>query len=173
MVSLFSQEIAKGGITKTMKKTNAMRVLDKEKIPYDYRTYPVDLDDLSASYVAEKIGMPPEQVFKTLIARNSDKSIVVACLRGDGELDLKKLAALGGHKKAELVATKEILPLTGYQRGGCSPLGMKKNYPLFLDASARKFEIIAFSAGIRGCQILLSPEELLRLTEGKIADLCR
>ena len=156
-----------------MKKTNPMRVLDKEGIPYDYRTYPVDLDDLSASYVAKKIGMPPEQVFKTLVARNNDKSIVIACLRGDGELDLKKLAALGGHKKAELVSTKEILPLTGYQRGGCSPLGMKKSYPLFLDVSALNFEVIAFSAGVRGCQILLPPQDLLRITSGKTADLCR
>ncbi len=156
-----------------MKKTNPMRVLDREGIAYDYRTYLVDPDNLSASYVAAKIGMPEEQVFKTLIARNSDKSVVVACLPGDGELDLKKLAALGGHKKAELVTTKEILPLTGYQRGGCSPLGMKKNYPLFLDLSALNFPVIAFSAGIRGCQIILSPEELLRITGGKTADLCR
>lgn len=155
-----------------MKKTNAMRLLDREGIPYDYRSYPVDSEDLSAPYVAGKIGMPPEQVFKTLVARNSDKSIVIACLRGDGELDLKKLAALGGHKKAELVPTKEILPLTGYQRGGCSPLGMKKTYPFFLDISALNFSVIAFSAGIRGGQILLSPEELLRITGGKTADLC-
>ena len=146
-------------------KTNAARILDAVGIQYGLREYEVDEDDLSAPHVAEKIGMPPEQVFKTLVARGDRNGVLMACIPANTELDLKALAAASGNKKVELVAVKEVLGLTGYIRGGVSPVGVKKPYPFFLDETAILFDTISVSAGVRGCQMILAPDDLARITE--------
>jgi Cys-tRNA(Pro)/Cys-tRNA(Cys) deacylase len=148
-----------------MAKTNAARILDAASIRYELREYEVDEDDLSAPRVAEKIGMPPEQVFKTLVARGDRNGVLMACIPANTELDLKALAAASGNKKVELVAVKEVLPLTGYIRGGVSPIGAKKPYPFYLDETAILFDTISVSAGMRGCQLVLAPDDLARITE--------
>lgn len=148
-----------------MAKTNAARILDAASIRYELREYEVDEDDLSAPRVAEKIGVPPEQVFKTLVARGDRSGVLMACIPANTELDLKALAAASGNKKVELVAVKEVLPLTGYIRGGVSPIGGKKPYPFYLDETAILFEVISVSAGVRGCQLVLAPDDLARITE--------
>ncbi len=133
-------------------------------MPYELRHYPVDEQHLSAPEVAEAIGMPPEQVFKTLVARGDRGGVVLAAIPANAELDLKALASASGNKKVELVAVKEVLTLTGYIRGGVSPIGTKKPYPVYLDETAEIWDIISVSAGIRGCQMLLSPADLTRIT---------
>jgi len=148
-----------------MAKTNAARILDAASIRYELREYEVDEDDLSAPRVAEKIGMPPEQVFKTLVARGDRGGVLMACIPANTELNLKALAAASGNKKVELVAVKDVLPLTGYIRGGVSPIGGKKPYPFYLDETAILFEVISVSAGVRGCQLVLAPDDLARITE--------
>ena len=148
-----------------MAKTNAARILDAASIRYELREYEVDEDDLSAPRVAEKIGMPPEQVFKTLVARGDRSGVLMACIPANTELDLKALAAASGNKKVELVAVKDVLPLTGYIRGGVSPIGGKKPYPFYLDETAILFDVISVSAGVRGCQLVLAPDDLARITE--------
>ena len=148
-----------------IKKTNAARILDNLKIPYDIKTYEVDLDDLSAIHVAASTGMDVKMVFKTLVCRGDKTGVLMACIPGDGELDFKALAKTSGNKSVEMVALKEVLGLTGYIRGGCSPLGAKKNYPVFLDDSAEKWDNIAISAGIRGQQLLLSPKDLVKAVD--------
>jgi Cys-tRNA(Pro)/Cys-tRNA(Cys) deacylase len=145
-------------------KTNAARILDAAGIHYTLLAYEVDEDDLSAPRVAEKIGMPPEQVFKTLVARGDRTGVLMASIPATSELNLKALAAASGNKKVELVAVKEVLGLTGYIRGGVSPIGVKKVYPFFLDETAILFETISVSAGIRGCQLVISPDDLVRIT---------
>ena len=145
-------------------KTNAARILDREGIHYELRTYTVDEDDLSAPHVAEAIGMPPEQVFKTLVARGDREGVLLACIPANTELDLKAVAAASGNRKVELVPVKEVLALTGYIRGGVSPIGAKKPYPFYLDETAELWDAISVSAGIRGCQILLAPDDLARAT---------
>jgi Cys-tRNA(Pro)/Cys-tRNA(Cys) deacylase len=142
-------------------------MLDSAGIPYELREYQVDEDHLSAPHVAEAIGMPPEQVFKTLVARGDRTGVLLACIPANTELDLKALAAASGNKKVELVAMKEVLPLTGYIRGGVSPVGARKPYPVFLDETADLWDIIAVSAGIRGCQLLLAPDDLARVVEAQ------
>lgn len=146
-----------------MKKTNAARMLDKAKIPHKIHEYQVDENNLSAENVAVKAGWPLEKVFKTLIARGDKTGVIVACLPGDAELNLKALAALSGNKKVELVALKEVLPLTGYIRGGVSPIGLKKNYPVYIHASAFNFAAILISAGARGYQIEINPQDLQKV----------
>ena len=148
-----------------MAKTNAARILDAASIRYELREYEVDEDDLSAPRVAEKIGMPPEQVFKTLVARGDRSGVLMACIPANTELDLKALAAASGNKKVELVAVKEVLPLTGYIRGGVSPIGVRKPYPFYLDETAILFDVMSVSAGVRGCQLVLAPDDLARITE--------
>ena len=150
---------------KGQKKTNAARILDGLSISYELREFPVDLDDLSAVHV--------EQVFKTLVARTDKAGVVMACIPGAAELDLKALAKAAASKKAEMVHLKEVLALTGYQRGGCSPLGAKKEYPVFLDASAKAWDKIAVSAGRRGEQIVLAPADLERAVHATTAQLTR
>ena len=145
-----------------MKKTNASRILDGLKIAHESREYEVDEDDLGAESVAVKVGMPLAQVYKTLVARGDKTGILVACLPGDGELDLKALAAVSGNKRVELVPLKEVLPLTGYVRGGVSPIGLKKKYPAYIDNSALKWPVISISAGVRGCQLIMAPGDLSR-----------
>ena len=154
-------------------KTNAARILDGLGIPYELKEYPVDLDDLSAVHVAEMVGMPVEQVFKTLVARGDKTGVLMACIPGDGELDLKELAIVSGNKRVEMVHLNEVLGLTGYVRGGCSPLGAKKAYPVFLDASAEMQSTISISAGKRGEQIVLTPADLIRAANATVAKLNR
>uniref|UniRef100_Q01VD6 Cys-tRNA(Pro)/Cys-tRNA(Cys) deacylase n=1 Tax=Solibacter usitatus (strain Ellin6076) TaxID=234267 RepID=Q01VD6_SOLUE len=145
-------------------KTNAARILDAAGVYYELREYEVDENDLSAPHVAEMIGMPPEQVFKTLVARGDRGGVLMACIPANAELDLKALAAASGNKKVELVAVKEVLGLTGYIRGGVSPVGTKKPYPFFLDETADLWDVISVSAGMRGCQMILAPDGLARVT---------
>jgi Cys-tRNA(Pro)/Cys-tRNA(Cys) deacylase len=148
-------------------KTNAARILDAAGIHYELREYTVDEDDLSAPRVAEKIGMPPEQVFKTLVARGDRNGVLIACIPANAELDLKAISAASGNKKVELVAVKEVLGLTGYIRGGVSPIGTRKEYPLYLDETAILWEVISVSAGMRGCQMILAPDDLVRVVHAQ------
>lgn len=153
------------------KKTNAARKLDELKIDYQLLEYAVDEEHLDAIHVAHEVGMPAAQVFKTLCVRGDKNGVMFAVIPGDGELDLKALAKVSGNKRAELVALKEVLPLTGYIRGGCSPLGAKKNYPVYMDESSNVWAQIAISAGQRGMQILASPTDLQRATNATVAPL--
>lgn len=145
-----------------MKKTNAARILDNLKISYEIREYEVDENNLSAENVAQKINLPLSQVFKTLVTKGDKTGIMLACIPGGAELDLKALAGISGNKRVEMVHLKEVQPLTGYIRGGVSPIGTKKRYPVYLDESALLFPLISISAGIRGCQIFINPVELIR-----------
>ncbi|XEQ93522.1 Cys-tRNA(Pro)/Cys-tRNA(Cys) deacylase YbaK [Sporomusa carbonis] len=154
-------------------KTNAARILDGLKIEYELREYKVDENDLSAQNVADKVGMPYAQVFKTLVAKGDKTGVLMACIPGDAELDLKALAAASGNKKVEMVALKEVQPLTGYVRGGVSPLGPKKRYPVFLDRSAANWPVIAVSAGVRGCQIIVAPEKLAQAVNACVCPVAR
>lgn len=148
-----------------MTKTNAMRQLDKAKIKYEALAYEVDESDLSGMHIVSQINIPAPQVFKTLVARGEKKGICVFCIPVDKEVDLKKAAIAAGEKRVELVAVKELLGLTGYIRGGCSPVGMKKKFPTFIEESALSFETITVSAGVRGCQLLLDPRELINFID--------
>jgi Cys-tRNA(Pro)/Cys-tRNA(Cys) deacylase len=154
-------------------KTNAARILDREAIPYELRQYAVHEDDLSAPRVATAIGLPPGQVFKTLVARGDHGGILMAVIPGDAELDLKALAAASRNKKVELVAVKEILALTGYARGGVSPLGTRRACPIYLDESAEFWDVISVSAGLRGCQMLVAPSHLARVAAVKVCAIVR
>jgi Cys-tRNA(Pro)/Cys-tRNA(Cys) deacylase len=154
-------------------KTNAARILDSAGIVYTLREYEVDENDLSAPRVAEKIGMPPEQVFKTLVARGDRTGVLMAAIPANSELDLKAVASASGNKKVELVQVKEVLALTGYIRGGVSPIGVRKPYPFYLDETAILFDTISVSAGIRGCQMILPPDDLLRVTQGAYAAIAK
>lgn len=156
-----------------MNKTIAARMLDQMKIPYELREYEWNEEELDAVTVARKVGLPPEQVFKTLVTRGDKTGVLVACIPGDAELDLKALATVSGNKKAEMVSVKEIQGLTGYIRGGVSPLGMKKTYPFYLDETAEIIDVISISAGQRGLQILLSGADLVRATKAQLAALCK
>ena len=153
------------------KKTNAARKLDELKIEYKIVEYPVDEEHLDAIHVAQEVGMPPAQVFKTLCVRGDKNGVMFAVIPGDGELDLKAFAKVSGNKRAELVALKEVLPLTGYIRGGCSPLGAKKNYPVYMDASCNNWPEIAISAGQRGMQLVAAPADLQRATNATVVPL--
>lgn len=154
-------------------KTIAARMLDQLKIAYELRAYEVSEDELDAVTVARKVDMPPEATFKTLVARGDKTGVVMACIPGDKELDLKKFASATGNKRVELVPVKEIQSLTGYIRGGVSPLGSKKKYPLFLDQSALGHERISVSAGQRGLQMILAPAELQRAADASLTDLTK
>ena len=154
-------------------KTIAARMLDQMKIAYELREYPWSEDELDAVSVAHKIGLPPEQVFKTLVARGDRTGVLMACVPGSAELNLKALVAVSGNKKVEMVQVKEIQGLTGYVRGGVSPLGSKKQYPLYLDQSADGLIQVSVSAGQRGLQMVLSGPDLARATRAKLAALTR
>ena len=153
------------------KKTNAARKLDELKIEYKLIEDAVDEEHLDAIHVAQEVGMPASQVFKTLCVRGDKNGVMFAVIPGDGELDLKALAKASGNKRAELVALKEVLPLTGYIRGGCSPLGAKKNYPVYMDATSNNWPEIAISAGQRGMQIVAAPQDLQRATNATVVPL--
>lgn len=149
-------------------KTNAARILDQSKIPYELKEYPVDESDLSALTVAQKVGLPIEQVYKTLVVCGDKTGVILACIQGDHELHLKNLAVLSGNKKIEVVSLKEVQPLTGYIRGGVSPLGMKKSYPVFIDSAIKKQEKVTISAGLRGLQLFLRPLDLILVTKAQL-----
>ena len=153
-------------------KTNAARLLEEAGIRFELLDYAVDPDDLRAESVAEKIGLPPEQVFKTLVVRGDRNGVCFAVVPGSAELDVKALARLSGNRKMELAALKEVQPLTGYVRGGVTALAARKDYPVFIDETAILFNAIAVSAGVRGTQIVLNPEDYIRVvraTAGEIA----
>jgi len=154
-------------------KTNAARLLDGLGIAYELRSYEIDPDDLTAVSVAMKIGMPPEQVFKTLLAHTGAGEHVFAVIPGDAELDLKKLAHAAGAKKAELAALKEVEPLTGYIRGGVTVMAAKKPFPAFADETIEIFDAISVSAGTRGLQLVLALADYLRVAEATVADLTK
>ena len=148
-------------------KTNAMRRLDAAKIPYRVMEYVVDESDLSGTHIAEQIGLPYAQVFKTLVAKGEKSGPVVFCIPCNGEIDLKKAAALTGNKKIEMIHVKDLLGLTGYIRGGVSPIGMKKKFPTYIDESCLSHEEITVSSGQRGAQLLLNTAALVKFAEAK------
>ena len=154
-----------------MTKTNAIRLLTQANIAYRTAEYAYDENDLNGMHAAKAVGMPPEQVFKTLVARGDRTGILVFCIPVCCSLDLKKAAKAASDKKVELIAMKELLPLTGYIRGGCSPIGMKKAYPTFIDETAMLADEIAVSAGARGQQIILAPQDLIHYTQMTVCDL--
>lgn len=158
---------------KKVNKTNAARILDRLGIQYDLVTYEVDEEDLSAIHVAEITGMDISMIFKTLVSRGDRSGIIFAVIPGGLEVDLKLLASASGNKRVELVPLKEVLPLTGYIRGGCSPLGAKKNYPVYLDSRAMNLEKISISAGKRGEQIILKPSDLIQATQATVAEIAK
>lgn len=154
-----------------MKKTNAIRQLESSKIEFDVIEYQFSEDEIDAISVAKKINADPEQVFKTLVCINNENNYFTFVISGNYDLDLKKAAKISGSKKIELIKAKDLLNLTGYIRGGCSPIGMKKQFPTFIDESAQLFEKIYVSAGVRGMQILIEPADLATMIEGTFADL--
>jgi Cys-tRNA(Pro)/Cys-tRNA(Cys) deacylase len=154
-------------------KTNAARILDSLGIPYQLRSYEVDPNDLSAERVADKIGLPPEQVFKTLVVRGDRHGICLAVVPAGTQLNLKALARMTGDRKVDTVPLKEVQPLTGYVRGGVTAFACKKDYPVYVDDTIELFDVVAVSAGARGAQILISPTDYLRASRaivGSIAD---
>jgi Cys-tRNA(Pro)/Cys-tRNA(Cys) deacylase len=153
--------------------TNVMRILEKQGIRFTSKEYEYDENDLSGVHAAEALGMPPEQVFKTLVARGDKQPYCVFVIPVAEELDLKKCASVSGNKRVELIHVKELLPLTGYLRGGCSPIGMKKKLPTYLDETALLFDVISISAGQRGVQVCVSPNDLTDLIQAKTGDLIR
>ena len=154
-------------------KTNAVRLLERLGINFELRAYEVDPDDLSAETVAHKVGMPPEQVFKTLVARGDKHGVRLAVVPGNCELDLKALARATGDKQIDTVPLKEVEPLTGYIRGGVTALACKKSYPVFLDETAQLFDMISVSAGQRGLQIFIAPDDYIRVVDARIASIAK
>ena len=154
-------------------KTNAARLLDTLNIRYELRTYQVDPDDLSAARVAEKVGLPAGQLFKTLVCRGDRTGVCLAVVPGDRELDLKALARARADRRCETVSLKEVQPLTGYVRGGVTALAGKRDYPVVLDTSAFDWPVISVSAGVRGAQLLLAPGDYQRATSAMVAPLAR
>lgn len=154
-----------------IEKTNAMRMLDQSNIPYETGEYEYDESDLSGDHVADYLGISKEEIFKTLVTRGNDNELYVFVVPVSGELDLKKVAAAAGVKKVEMIHVKEIFNLTGYLRGGCSPIGMKKQYPTFIDETAILFDKIYISGGKRGLQIIIDPQVLADFTGAKLVDI--
>ena len=152
-------------------KTNVMRLLEAAGVPYEAKYYQVDENDLSGSHAADMMGAEHDSMFKTLVLKGEKTGYLVCCIPVDEELDLKKTAKAAGDKKVEMIHVKELLPLTGYIRGGCSPIGMKKKFPTYIEETAQLFDQIYVSAGQRGSQIAISPEDLRRMTEGSFVPL--
>lgn len=152
-------------------KTNAARLLDKAKIPYSLIPYTVDENNLAADHVAEELGEDIRRVFKTLVLHGEKCGHIVCVIPGNMEVDLKAVAKTAGAKKVDLIPMKELLPLTGYIRGGCSPIGMKKAFPTFFHSTVTDFDTVFVSAGVRGLQIQVAPEALVRYTRGTVADI--
>lgn len=153
-----------------MQKTNAMRLLDRAGVDYETLGYEYDENDLSGVAAAKKLGLPPGRVFKTLVARGDKTGFIVCVLPVDREIDLKRLAKASDNKRVELIAQKELLPITGYERGGCSPFGMKKSFPTYIDATAGDADRICVSGGRRGVQVYLDPRDLIRLLGAHVYD---
>jgi Cys-tRNA(Pro)/Cys-tRNA(Cys) deacylase len=149
-------------------KTNAARLLDSLGITYELRDYEVDPEDLSAETVAHKIGLPPEQVFKTLVARGDRTGVLLAVVPGDAELDAKALARVSGDRKVDVVPLREVTPLTGYVRGGVTALAGKKDYPVFVDETLELFDVVSVSSGTRGTQLVLAPTGYLHAVRGTV-----
>jgi Cys-tRNA(Pro)/Cys-tRNA(Cys) deacylase len=154
-------------------KTNAVRALDNLGIRYELRDYEVDEADLTAETVARKVGLPSEQVFKTLVCKGDRNGVCLAVVPGDSELDLKALARLTGDRKVETAPLKEVQPLTGYIRGGVTALACKKDYAVFLDETADLFDVISISAGVRGTQVFLSPADYVRATKATLGAIAK
>ncbi len=154
-----------------MKKTNAARILDRAKITYEIIDYDTDRIERGVEYVAEKTGLDIHNIYKTLVLSGDKTGVIIACIPGHTELNLKAIAQISGNKKCAMVPMKSLLDLTGYIRGGCSPLGMKKDFPLFIDASINNCEFIMISAGMRGKQIKLSPKDLLQVRKAVIGSI--
>lgn len=154
-------------------KTNAARLLDSMGIRYELRAYEVDPEDLSAQTVAKKIGLPCEQVWKTLVCRGDRTGLLYAVIAGDKELDLKALARLSGDRKTDTIPLKEVQPLTGYVRGGVTAIGGKKDLPTFVDEEIDLYDIVSISAGMRGLQILLAPADYVRVVQGTLGPIMR
>ena len=156
-----------------LENTNAARLLDRAKIPYELIPYRVDETHLAATHVAEQLGEPIERVFKTLVLKGDRTGHFVCVVPGDHEVDLKAAAKVSGNKKADLIPMKELLATTGYIRGGCSPIGMKKPFPIFFHATAPEYPFIYISAGVRGLQIRIAPTELIAFVRGTVAPVSR
>jgi Cys-tRNA(Pro)/Cys-tRNA(Cys) deacylase len=154
-------------------KTNAMRSLDRLGIPYEIREYEVDPDDLSAERIARHIRLPPEQVFKTLVARGDRHGILLAVVPANADMDLKALARQSDNRAVELVSLKEVQPLTGYIRGGVTALAGKRDFPVYVDEQIQLFDVVAVSAGVRGMQMLLAPHDYLRATQAAVGPISR
>lgn len=158
-------------MAKKIEKTNAARLLDKAGIRYNLIPYQVDENDLAAQHVADSLGQDIECVFKTLILNGDKGGYVVAVIPGNCEVDLKALAKVSGNKKVEMIPMKDLLSVTGYIRGGCSPVGMKRHFPTYFHSTALKFDVIYVSAGVRGLQLEISPVELIRFVDADVADI--
>jgi Cys-tRNA(Pro)/Cys-tRNA(Cys) deacylase len=154
-------------------KTNAVRLLDQNKIKYELREYEVEPDDLTAETVARKVGLPAEQVFKTLVVRGDRNGVCLAVIPGNCELDPKALAHLTGDRRIEMVPLKDVQPLTGYIRGGVTALACKRDYPVYADETFELFDVIAISAGARGTQILLAPKDYIRIVSARLGPIAR
>lgn len=157
---------------KKSSKTNVARLMDTAKIEYELIPYQVDEEDLSAIHVAAQLGEDAAQVFKTLVLRGNKTGLLVCVIPGDAEVDLKKAAHISGNKSVEMIHQKELLPLTGYIRGGCSPIGMKKPYPIYIHETCEVFDYIYVSAGVRGLQLKIAPNDLIGYTSATVGDLC-
>ncbi len=153
-------------------KTNACRILDQKKVKYDLIPYEVDDNDLGAQHIADQLGEDINQVFKTLVLKGDRIGYFVCVVPGNEELDLKKTAKATGNKSCDLIPMKDLLPLTGYIRGGCSPIGMKKQFPTFIHETCELFDYVYVSAGVRGLQFRLSPDDLINAATMKVVDLC-
>ena len=156
-----------------VEKTTAARLLDRAKIAYELVPYEVDESDLAATHVAAQLGEPIERVFKTLVLKGDRTGYFVCVVPGDHEVDLKAAARVSGNKKVDLIPMKELLPVTGYIRGGCSPVGMKKAFPTWFHATAADYPFIYVSAGVRGLQLKVAPSELIAYVHGSLADISR
>ena len=158
-------------MAKKIEKTNAARLLDKAKLQYNLITYEVDENDLAAQHVADSLGQDIAKVFKTLVLHGDKTGHIVAVIPGNMEVDLKALAKVSGNKKVEMIAMKDLLQVTGYIRGGCSPIGMKKRFPTYFHTTALDQDVIYVSAGVRGLQIEISPQDLINFVQARIADI--
>ena len=156
-----------------MNKTNAMRQLDAAKIKYEIKDYVPDENDLTGTHIAEQIGLDENIVFKTLVAVGDKTGHIVFCIPSPAEIDLKKAAAATGNKKIEMVHVKDLLALTGYIRGGCSPIGMKKKFPTYIDESAATLEKITVSGGVKGIQLLVTPADIIKYTNAKLCSVTK
>lgn len=158
-------------MAKKLEKTNAARLLDRAKIAYELVPYTVDENDLSAIKVAASLGQPIERVYKTLVLKGDRNGHFVCIIQGDKEVNLKVAAKVSGNKSAEMIPMKELLPTTGYIRGGCTPIGMKKRFPTFIDATCTAFDYIYISAGVRGLQLKIDPKPLIEFVDAVVAEL--